>query len=84
MHTDSKKHKTPTDANNVLADGLSLDQARYEAIVNGKKIRHKYFLDTEYIYAKGVVFFTEDNYVLPKSYFLNMDENWQNGWSVVS
>lgn len=23
MHTDSKKHDTPTDANNVLADGLS-------------------------------------------------------------
>lgn len=36
MHTDSKKHDIPTDANNVLAAGISDDQIRQ----NLKKAEH--------------------------------------------
>lgn len=59
---------------------LSLEEAKHIAITEGKKIRHKYFLDSEYIYFdRG--WKTEDGYDLPFAYFLGMDENWQTGWS---
>jgi len=70
-------------SNNVLVAGLSLDQAKTTAIVEGKKIAHRYFTDNEYIYYKNGVWFTEDNYQIPTSYWENMDENWQSGWSYV-
>jgi len=53
MHTDSKKHETPTDANNVLAAGLSLIQAKDAAMIDGKKVRHRFFMDDEYFYFEG-------------------------------
>jgi len=71
MHKDSKKHETPTDANNVLADGLSLIQAKDISMIEGKKIRHRFFTDDEFLYYKKGSFYTEDDYELPESYWLS-------------
>ena len=40
----SINHSTPPDANNVLEAGLSLIQAKYAAMIEGKKIRHSSFI----------------------------------------
>ena len=69
--------------NPVLGAGLTLDQAKTTAIVEGKKIKHRYFMEHEFIYYKNGCWFTEDNYQMPDSYWGNMDENWQDGWSYV-
>ena len=85
MHTDSKKHDTPTDANNVLAAGLSLIQAKYAAMIEGKKIRHRFFMDDEYIYYKSGCWFTQDGYQIPDVYWLiDQEQGWDDSWSVVS
>lgn len=86
MHTDSKQQDTANDANNVLAEGLSLIQAKEAAMIEGKKIRHRSFMDHEYIYYKNGCWFTHDDYQIPEVCFLNTEEQgwWDNGWSVVS
>lgn len=85
MHEDSKKHNIPTDANNVLADGLSLEEAKKLAIIEGKKIKHRFFMDDEYIYYKSGCWFTQDGYQIPDVYWLNSQEQgWDDSWSVVS
>lgn len=79
MHTDSKKHITPT------AAGLSLIQAKDAAMIEGKKVRHRLFTDDEYIYYKNGCWFTEDGYQIPDSYWLNAQKaGWDDSWSVVS
>lgn len=79
-NTVENKQLSRNDGNTVLCDVLSLEEAKHIAITEGKKIRHKYFLDNEYIYFdRG--WKTEDGYDLPFAYFLGMDENWQTGWS---
>jgi hypothetical protein len=85
MQTDSKTHDTPTDANNVLAEGLSLEEAKKLAIVDGKKIRHRFYMEHEYIYFKRG-WKTEEGYDLPFAYFLHFNgrPEWQSGWSEVS
>ena len=67
----------------LLADGLSIDQAKRTAMIDGKKIRHRHFTDYEHIYFKNGCWFTEDNYQIPESYWKHMDENWHTGWSYV-
>lgn len=86
MKTNSKKHNTTTDANNVLMDKLSLIQAKNAAIIEGKKIRHNSFMDDEYIYYKNGCWFTQDDYQMPEVVFLNEQEQgwWNDGWSTVS
>ena len=53
--------------------GLSLIQAKYAAMIEGKKIRHRFFMDDEYIYYKN-------------GCWLNPQEQgwWNDSWSVVS
>lgn len=86
MQTNSKKHDTSTDANNVLMDELSLIQAKNAAIIEGKKIRHNSFMNDEYIYYKNGCWFTQDDYQMPEVVFLNEQEQgwWNDGWLVVS
>lgn len=79
-NTAENKQLSRNDGNTMLCDVLSLEEAKKLAIVDGKKIRHKYFLDNEYIYFNRG-WKTEDGYDLPFAYFLRMDENWQTGWS---
>ena len=85
MQKDDLKNKTHADANNVLADGLSLIQAKDAAMIEGKKIRHRFFTDDEFLYYKKGSFYTEDDYELSGSYWLSAQSlGWVNGWSVVS
>lgn len=85
MQNDDLKNNTPTDANNVLAAGLSLNQAKDAAMIEGKKVRHRFFTDDEYIYYKNGCWFTEDGYQIPDSYWLNAQKaGWDDSWSVVS
>ena len=66
--------------------GLSLIQAKYAAMIEGKKIRHRSFMEYEYLYYKNGCWFTHDDYQLPDVCFLNEKEQgwWDDGWSVVS
>ena len=75
-----------TDENNVLADGLSLIQAKDIAMREGKKIKHCSFMDDEYIYYKNGCWFTQDDYQMPEVCFLNDQEQgwWNDSWSVLS
>jgi hypothetical protein len=86
MQNDYLKNNTPTDANNVLVAGLSLIKAKYAAMIEGKKIRHRSFMDDECLYYKNGCWFTHDDYQLPDVCFLNEQEQgwWDDGWSVVS
>lgn len=79
-NTVENNHLSRNDGNTILCDVLFLEEAKKLAIVDGKKIRHKYFLDNEYIYFNRG-WKTEDGYYLSFAYFLGMDENWQTGWS---
>lgn len=70
---------------NVLADGLSLIQAKEIAMINGKKLKHRYFSDDEYIYYKNGNWFAEDGYQIPDSYWLVAQRvGKDDSWSVVS
>lgn len=77
------KNETPIDANNVL---VSLIQAKYAAMIEGKKIRHSSFMDNEYIYYKNGCWFTHHDCQMPEVCFLNEQEQgwWNDSWSVVS
>ncbi len=84
MQNDYLKNNTPTDANNVLVAGLSLIQAKYAAMIEGKKIRHRFFMDDEYIYYKNGCWFTQDGNQIPDVYWLNeQEQGWDDDWSVV-
>ena len=86
MQNDDLKNNSPTDANNVLVAGLSLIQAKDAAMIEGKKIRHRFFMDDEYIYYKSGCWFTNDGYQIPDVCWLNPQEQgwWNDSWSVVS
>ena len=66
--------------------GLSLIQAKYAAMIEGKKIRHRFLMDDEYIYYKNGCWFTHHDCQMPEVCFLNEQEQgwWNDGWSVVS
>lgn len=84
MHTDSKKYNIHTNANNMLETGLSLIQAKKAAMIEGKKIRHRFFMDHEYIYYKNGCWFMQDGDQIPDVYWLNEEEQgWDDSWSVV-
>ena len=80
------KNETHTDTNNMLVDGLSLIQAKDAAMIEGKKIRHRFFMDDEYIYYKNGCWFTNDGYQIPDVCWLIPQEQgwWNDSWSVVS
>ena len=80
------QNDTPTDANNVLTEGLSLILAKEAAMIEGKKIRHNFFMNDEYIYYKDGYWFTHDGYQIPDVYWLDTQVQgwWSNSWSVVS
>ena len=63
-----------------LDNFLSLEEAKRLAILEGKKIKHKYFLEDEFIYFKSGKWFTKDGHKLPNNYWLGMNDNWQIGW----
>lgn len=67
----------------MLDSNLTMAQAQNIAITQGKKIRHRYFLDTEFIYCKETVWYNEEGYVMPNEWWQKMDRNWDTGWSVV-
>jgi len=74
----------PIMPNPMLAAGLSLIQAKDAAIIDGKKVRHRFFMDDEYIYYKSGCWFTQDGYQIPDSYWLNAQkQGWDYSWSVV-
>lgn len=84
MHTDSKKHDTPTDANNVLAAGLSRQQAK-EILDAGEKLTHKLMLTDEWVKkADNGMIETEDGYQISPLIFWSdrRGSQWDNGWYI--
>ena len=77
-----KNAETKPDGYTLLGNVLSLEDAKKLAILEGKKIRYKYFLEDEFIYFENEKWFTEEGYELPYKYWLGMDANWQTGWSL--
>jgi hypothetical protein len=74
----------PIMPNPLLAAGLSLTQAKTIGMEEGKKIKHKYFTDAEFLYYKDGRWFTEENYQVPNSYWLNAQNfGWNDGWSIL-
>lgn len=70
--------------NPMLAAGLSLIQAKTIGMEEGKKIKHKYFTDAEFFYYKNGRWFTEEDYQVPHSYWLNAQKfGWNDGWSIL-
>jgi hypothetical protein len=85
METNSSlNHETPPAAKPLLVAGLSLIQAKGAAMIEGKKVRHRFFMDDEYIYYKSGCWFTQDGYQISDSYWVNAQKiEWNDGWSVV-
>ena len=63
---------------------LSLNEAKNKAINNGKKIRHRYFLDNEFLEYKYGKWITEEGYELPFHYWIGMVKEMLTDWYVVS
>lgn len=63
---------------------LSLDEAKNEAINNGKKIRHRYFLDNEFLEYKDGKWITEEGYEVSFHYWIGMVKEMFTDWCVVS
>lgn len=66
------------------SDWLSLEEAKKLAIVDGKKIKHRFYMEHEHIYFnKG--WKTQDGFDLPFAYFIDFNgrPEWQNGWQEV-
>ena len=49
MHTDSKKHETPTDANNVLGEGLSRYYVRFRNVPPEMMFTPTYLISIDHI-----------------------------------
>lgn len=51
----------------------------------GNKIRHRYFMEHEYVYKKKGILLDECGHRLQEPDFWNLrtDECWQTGWEVV-
>ena len=69
--------------NHVLPAVLSLKEAKMLAMLDGKKIRHRYFMPDEYIYYddKKKEWFTEEKAKVPYSYWLCMVPEMQTDWT---
>ena len=78
----SKTTQSKPDGCTLLGNVLSLEDAKKLAILGGEKIKHKYFLEDEFIYFENGKWLTEEGYELPYKYWLGMDANWQTGWSL--
>lgn len=59
---------------------------KYQAIRKlreGKKVKHKSFVDGEYVYLKDGKILDENNNVLPGFWDYRYGAKWNTGWSVV-
>lgn len=77
-----KNAENKPDSYTLLGNVFSLEDAKKLAILEGKKIKHKYFLEEEFIYFENGKWLTEEGYELPYKYWLGMAANWQTGWSL--
>lgn len=77
----SNNHLPANDGNAVLGDVLSLKEAKILAMLDGKKIRHRYFMPHEYLVYRKDKWLTEERIEVPYSYWLCMVPEMQTGWS---
>lgn len=67
----------------VIKDDMTLEEARREAVIGGKKITHRWFSDNEYLHYEDGKWKTEEGYIVPSSYWDNVKNNWgEGGWSI--
>lgn len=66
---------------------MTKEQAIIE-LINGKKIKYRYFMKNEYIYMKNELYYNQDNILLDNQEFNFWTDRssieWEIGWSVYS